>query len=93
VIPEVQLAASPPVVLIGRSTTLTCNVTRANPTNYTTFTWTLNSTALPETGNTLTLSPVRESDLGVYRCKVTNSAGTGNGTFNLALGKSNISFV
>ena len=92
VIPEVEVIASPPVVLIGGSTTLTCNVTRANPTDYTTFTWTHNnsSTDFPETSNTLTLSPVRESDLGVYHCRVTNSAGTGSGIFNLAVGKCKI---
>jgi len=88
VIPEIELTASPPVVQLGSSTTLTCNVTRAKPTDFTTYTWTHgnNSTVLPETGNILTLSPVRESVLGAYHCKVTNSAGTGSGTFNLELG-------
>ena len=88
VIPEIELTASPPVVQLGSSTTLTCNVTRAKPTDFTTYTWTHgnSSTVLPETGNILTLSAVRGSDLGVYHCKVTNSAGTGSGTFNLELG-------
>ena len=88
VIPEIELTASPPVAQLGSSITLSCNVTRAKPTTFTAFTWTRgnSSTALPETGNTLTLSPVTESDLGVYHCKVTSSAGTGSGTFNLELG-------
>ena len=93
VIPVIEITASLPVLRLGDSITLSCNVTRANPTEYSTFTWTHDSTALPETGNTLTLSTVRESDLGMYRCEVTNSAGTGSGTFNLAEGKCKISYT
>ena len=52
------------------------------------FTWTRGDglTTFTETGNTLTLSNVTESDLGVYRCTVTNTAGTGSGTVVLEQG-------
>ena len=86
VIPEIEVTASLPVLRLGDSITLTCSVKRAIPTDNTTFTWTHDSTALPETGSTLTLSPVRESDRGVYRCEVTNFAGTGSGILNLEIG-------
>ena len=54
------------------------------------FTWTRGdgptTFKFPETGNTLTLSAVRESDLGVYRCTVTDAAGTGSATIVLEQG-------
>ena len=87
VVPEVQLTASPQAVLLGGSTMLTCSIIRANPMHYN-FTWTRGDgpTTFTETGNTLTLSNVTESDLGVYRCTVTNTAGTGSGTVVLEQG-------
>lgn len=62
---------------------LNCSVIRANPRDYN-FTWTRGdgptTVKLSETGNTLILSPVTESDFGVYRCTVNNTAGKGIGT-------------
>ena len=89
VVPEVQLTASPQAVLLGGSTMLTCSVIRANPMHYN-FTWTRGdgptTFKFPETGNILTLSAVTESDLGVYRCRVNNTAGKGSGTIVLEQG-------
>ena len=83
VVPEVQLTASPQAMLPGGSAMLNCSVIRANPRDYN-FTWTRGdgptTVKLSETGNTLILSPVTESDFGVYRCTVNNTAGKGIGT-------------
>ena len=52
------------------------------------FTWTRGDgpTTFTETGNTLTLFAVTESDLGVYRCTVNNTAGKGSATIVLEQG-------
>ena len=89
VVPEVQLTASPQAVLLGGSTMLTCSIIRANPMHYN-FTWTRGdgptTFKFSETGNTLTLSAVTESDLGVYRCTVNNTAGKGSAMIVLEQG-------
>ena len=74
--PEVEVTATLTRVVVGNSTTLTCTVTRSNPMGSYTYRWVHNnSITLSETSNMLTVSILTESNLGVYRCEVTNSAG------------------
>ena len=74
--PEVQVTASLTRVVVGNSTTLTCNVTRSNPMGSYTYRWVHNnSITLSETSSMLTVTVLTESNLGSYRCEVTNSAG------------------
>ena len=83
VIPEVTLVASQTRVALGNSVTLTCTVTRANPSTDYTYTWIFTGddgtpTSIDgETTDTLEISAVMESDYGDYTCNVTNTAGTG----------------
>ena len=74
-------------IALGQSVTLTCNVTKANPTAFT-YEWTLEGTGtLPsETSETLTLSNIMASQFGTYRCDVTNAAGTGSDTITIEEG-------
>ena len=74
----VNLTANQLVVGEGGRLILTCNVTRGNPMSYT-YVWTHVGGAgtLAETSDTLTLSGFTMSDVGMYRCEVTNDAGTG----------------
>ena len=73
---------------MGNSTTLTCTVTRSNPMGSYTYRWMHNnSITLNETSNMLTVSILTESDVGVYRCEVTNSAGlSGSNSTTIELG-------
>ena len=86
--PEVEVTATLTRVVVGNSTNLTCTVTRSNPVGSYTYTWMHNNSMLPgETSNMLTVSILTESDVGVYHCEVTNSAGlTGSNTTNIELG-------
>ena len=73
--PEVQVTATLTRVVVGNSTTLTCNVTRSNPMGSYTYRWVHNnSVTLSETSSMLTISILTESNLGIYHCEVTNSA-------------------
>ena len=86
--PEVKVTATLMRVVVGNSTNLTCTVTRSNPMGYT-YRWMHNdSITLPgETSNMLTVSILSESNLGVYRCEVNNSAGlSGSNTTTIELG-------
>ena len=53
-----------------------------------TYTWMHNNSMIPgETSDMLTVSIMRESDVGVYRCEVNNSAGlSGSNTTTIELG-------
>ena len=75
-------------VVVGNSTNLTCTVTRSNPMGSYTYTWVHNnSITLSEASRMLTVSILRESDVGVYRCEVNNSAGlSGSNTTTIELG-------
>ena len=88
VLPEVEVTATLTRVVVGNSTTLTCTVTRSNPMGSYTYRWVHNnSIILNETTNMLTVSIMTESDVGVYRCEVTNSAGlSGSNTAAIELG-------
>ena len=87
--PEVEVTVTLMRVVVGNSTTLTCIVNRSNPMDSYTYTWMHNdSIILPgETSSMLTVSIMTESNLGVYRCEVTNSAGlSGSNTTTIELG-------
>ena len=85
--PEVEVTATLTRVVVRNSTTLTCTVTRSNPMGYI-YRWVHNdSITLSETSSMLTVSIMTESDVGVYRCEVTNSAGlSGSNTTTIELG-------
>ena len=87
-IPVVDIVADPRVrIALGQSVTLTCNVTKANPTAFT-YEWTFEDTdtTLSETSETLTLSDIMASQFGTYTCDVTNAAGTGSDTITIEEG-------
>ncbi len=88
--PEVTLTSSPVRVSVGGDVTLTCTVTRSNPTCFT-YTWTNVNTAttLPgETAATLTLTSITMDEIATYSCEVTNSGGArGTGILTLRLGR------
>ena len=86
--PEVQVTATLTRVVVGNSTTLICTVVRSNPMGSYTYTWVHNnSMTLNETGSMLTISILTESNLGTYRCEVTNSAGlNGSNATTIELG-------
>ena len=85
--PEVEVTATLTRVVVGNSTTLTCTVTRSNPMGYT-YKWVHNNSMIPgETSSILTVSILTESNLGIYRCEVTNSVGlSGSNTTTIELG-------
>ena len=84
----VEVTATLTRVVVGNSTTLTCTVTRSNPMGSYTYRWVHNnSIPLSETSSMLTVNILTESNLGVYRCEVTNSAGlSGSNTTTIELG-------
>ena len=86
--PEVEVTVTLTRVVVGNSTNLTCTVIRSNPIGSYTYRWMHNdSITLSETSNMLIISILTESNLGVYRCKVTNSAGlSGSNTTTIELG-------
>ena len=86
--PEVEVTATLTRVVVGNSTTLTCTVTRGNPMGSYAYRWVHNdSITLSETSNMLTVSIMTESNLGVYRCEVTDSVGlSGSNTTTIELG-------
>ena len=86
--PEVEVTATLTRVVVGNFTILNCTVTRSNPMGSYTYTWMHNnSITLSETSNMLTVSILRESDVGVYHCEVTNSVDlSGSNTTTIELG-------
>ena len=86
--PEVEVTATLTRVVVGNSTTLTCTVTRSVPMGNYTYRWVHNnSIPLGETSSMLTVSIMTESDVGIYHCEVTNSAGLcGSNTTTIKLG-------
>ena len=83
------MTSSPVRVSVGGDVTLTCTVTRSNPTGFT-YTWTNvnTTTTLPgETAATLTLTSITMDEIATYSCEVTNSGGArGTGTLTLQQG-------
>ena len=85
VIPEVEITAAFTRVNLGENLTLTCSVIRGNPTNYI-YSIVHIDTMTTTTGPTRMLTGIQESDLGTYRCDVTNDAGTGSANITIELG-------
>ncbi len=84
-VPEVETTATETLVHIGNDITITCFVQRGNPSNYV-YTITNTDTGSTTTGPTRTLTSIHMSDLGTYRCDVTNDAGTGSSSVTIELG-------
>ena len=75
--PEVEVIVSPSQVILGRSATLFCNVTRTNPGIVGAYIWRSENTGemILEDSNTLLLNLSVVTDFGTYSCTVTNRAG------------------
>ena len=72
------MSATSTRLLVNEPTTLNCEVTVSNPSDFTVM-WTLTNTSgdtipLSETELTLVLSSIGENEFGTYTCNVTNSA-------------------
>ena len=89
VVPEVEITSDPSsgLIVIGGTITLTCSVTRGNPTSYT-YKWSLwgSNDKITETSNTLTVSVTSVNQLGTYECIVDNGIGTGSGNITIVEG-------
>ena len=85
VIPEVDITPTITRVNLGKNLTLTCSVIRGNPTNYVYSIVNIDSMTTT-TGPTRMLTGIQVSDLGTYRCDVTNDAGTGSAIITIELG-------
>ncbi len=71
-----EITVSHTLVSLGDNVTITCSVLRGNPSNYD-YIITNTNTGSTTTGPILTLTDIMSTDLGTYRCDVTNDAGTG----------------
>ena len=89
VVPEVEVTSDFPSgrINIGGTITLTCSVTRGNPTSYT-YEWSLvdSNDKITETSNTLIVSVTSVNQLGTYECIVDNGIGTGRGDITIVEG-------
>ena len=70
---EVSLTGSGGARVVGENYTLTCNVT-GGVTTESTYRWVRDGTLLNVTSATLSFSPLRETDSGVYTCEGTRSS-------------------
>ena len=88
VVPEVEVTSNAPNnrINIGGTITLTCSVTRGNPTSYT-YEWTLvgSNDKITETSNTLTVSVTSVNQLGTYECIVDNGIDIDDGRGNITI--------
>ena len=81
-----EIIASHTTVIVGQDDVIIeCTVLRGNPSNYS-----YNITNV-DTGNTtldsfLVLTNIQVTDLGTYRCDVTNDAGTGSASVTIEQG-------
>ncbi|XP_049439893.1 B-cell receptor CD22 [Epinephelus fuscoguttatus] len=76
-LPEIEKVSAPSVVKQGDKMTLTCNVKRSNP-QPTTYWWFLNGTSINQTKtHHYVVERIKPEDRGLYRCKATNTVGTG----------------
>ena len=79
-------------VAVGENVTITCEVINEGNPSSNSFLWYLNNSLItPPNTTTLTsssinLPAVMESDIGIYTCRVTNVAGTGNNSIPIAFG-------
>ena len=85
VIPEVEITATFTRVKLGENLTLTCSVIRGNPTIYNYSVVHINTTTTTSEPTRI-LTGIQVSDLGTYRCDVTNDAGTGSANITIELG-------
>ena len=87
--PEVELTASHLKVSLGGSTTLSCNVTRANPGITGVYIWRNENTGttLSEQSDNLQVTFSTVNDFGIYSCAVINTAGeVGRGNLTITQG-------
>lgn len=88
VLPEVNVTATRTVLSQGDDVTLTCNITRGNP-SANTYTWTrLESSFIltAETSPILRFSSIALEQFGSYRCEVRNSVGIGRDSVTIEFG-------
>ena len=90
-VPEVNLTADRTRVAAGDSVTLTCTALLGNPMTYT-FSWfhngmsTTASTAMQQSSSTLSITSIKEDDIGVYSCSVNNGFGIGMNNITISFG-------
>ena len=93
VVPEVEINTTDTVVGIGNNVIITCFVLRGNPSNYM-YNITNIATGSTTTGSTRILTDIQMTDVGTYRCDVTNDAGTGtSNTVTIQLGGMESNFI
>ena len=93
VIPEVEINTTDTLVGIGNYVIITCFVLRGNPSNYM-YNITNTDTGNTTTGPTRILTDIQMTDVGTYRCDVTNDAGTGtSNTVTIELGGMESNFI
>ncbi len=89
--PEVEVSANIERVAVGDSVTLTCSVIRGNPMNYV-FEWShegvsVVTTSTMDSFNNLNYPSIKDNDVGMYTCSVTNGIGSAaTSTLNITLG-------
>ncbi len=91
VVPVVEITATNTLVSLGDNVIITCSVQRGNPSNYN-YTITNINTGNTTTGPTFTLTGIEITDVGTYRCDVTNIAGTGSTNVTIELGGETTTF-
>ena len=88
VAPEVDVSATSTRIAVGQSTTLTCSISKSNPSDNT-VEWSLTNTndvttTLVGTGETLVVTDIADNEFGTYTCNVTNSADL-SGSVNITI--------
>ncbi len=86
VVPVVEITATNTLVSLGDDVIISCSVLRGNPSNYNYTITNINTGSKTTTGPTLTLTGIEMTDIGTYRCDVTNLAGTGSASVTIELG-------
>ena len=93
VVPEVKITVVDTLVSVGNDVIITCSVLRGNPSNYM-YTITNTDTGNTTIGPTRILTNIQMTDVGTYRCDVTNDAGTGtSNTVTIELGGVKSNFI
>ena len=82
VIPVVEISATKIMVAFGDDVTITCSVQKGNPSNYLYVITNVNTTSTT-IGPTRILTGIEAADFGIYRCDVTNNAGTGSAAIKI----------
>ncbi|XP_064386845.1 uncharacterized protein LOC135335316 isoform X3 [Halichondria panicea] len=84
VIPVVEISATKIMVAFGDDVTITCSVQKGNPSNYLYVITNVNTTSTT-IGPTRILTGIEAADFGIYRCDVTNNAGTGSAAIKIQI--------